>query len=112
MTRTLKTWLMWHDSTGSEVECDVLVEYDTYNGFAGDMTDPPEAACVEIVGVTAVDKSISIPDSAIDEEVLADDCMQDWRDAEIDAAEYAAEHRAEMAREDALLARRDAERKL
>jgi hypothetical protein len=112
MTRTLKTWLMWHDSTGSEVECDVLVEYDTFNGFAGDMTDPPEDARIEIVGVTAVDKSISIPAHAIDEEVLADDCMQDWRDDEIDAAEYRAEHRAEQLRDERYAAARSAERKL
>ncbi|MET0439167.1 MAG: hypothetical protein ABW043_16910 [Devosia sp.] len=95
MSRTLKTTLMWHDSTGSEVECDVVVEYDTYAGYAGDRIDPPEPAHVEICGVSPVDRTVTIPDYAIDHELLADECMEDWHDDQIAGEEYRAEMRAE-----------------
>lgn len=104
-TRTLKTTFMWHDSTGCEIECDALVEYDTYAGFEGDRINPPEAARVEIVGVTLVNSSYSIPAYAIDEDAVADDCMEDWRNAEIDDAERAAEYRDDDARDDRMMER-------
>jgi hypothetical protein len=95
MSRTLKTTLMWHNSVGSEVECAVLVEYDVDPGYAGDRIDPPQEASVEIIGVTPVIPEYDIPENAIDRDVLAEECMQDWSDDLIAAEEYKAEARAE-----------------
>lgn len=99
MTYKFKTSHIWYDGTGSECECAVIVEYDRYIGFAGDLTDPPEPASVEFIGMTPVDPSYDIPESSIDHAVLAEECMEDWADDDARHEEY----RADAARDDAMM---------
>jgi len=97
MSHILKTTLIWHDSRGGEHESDVEVEYDRYPGFAGDMTDPPHDATIEVIGITSRDE---IPPTYIDLADFSDECMQHWAEQDEVDRERAAEDRAERARED------------
>lgn len=99
--RTLKTELIWHDSTGMEISCTAVVTYSVDPGYAGDRTDPPQDASVEIIDVSAVDPEYDIPERAIDLDCLAEECLADWREDLIAAEEY----RAEQRRDDAMMER-------
>lgn len=95
---TLKTMMIWHDSTGSECEAEVYITYVVDPGYAGDRINPPEPASVEIIGVSSVIADYDIPEYAIDHDTLSEACMADWRDEQIAGEEYRAEQRAEMLR--------------
>ena len=66
MTHSFKSNAIWHDSTGMECECEVIVEYDRFTGYDGDRINPPEDARVEVIGITPVNADYDIPASAID----------------------------------------------
>lgn len=95
MTHSFKSNAIWHDSTGMECECEVIVEYDRYAGYDGDRINPPEDSRVEIIGITPVNAEYDVPDSAIDLDAYAEDCEQHWADEIADAAEARAEARRE-----------------
>lgn len=97
----LSTDLLWHDSRGGEIETRVRVVYSYYKGFAGDCTDPPEPASVEIQSITSEPAGVDIPDSFFEDEDLLAECMQDWIASEEDAAEW----RAQCRRDDLLMGR-------
>jgi len=83
-----------------ETDYDVRVIYDRYPGFPGDRIDPPEDASVEIIEITPADKSITVPEHFYEDDALIAECMENWQDECERAAEYKAEARAEMLRED------------
>lgn len=101
MSHTFKSTAIWHDSAGNECECEVIVEYDRYTGFDGDRINPPEEARVEVIGITPVIAEYDIPANAIDLDAYAEDCMADWTDDAIAAAES----RADARRDDAMMER-------
>lgn len=89
MTRTFKTSLIWHDSRGSECEAEVQVTYVGHKGFAGDLTDPPQGATVEITKIVDIaNPSDPIPDRFFEDEDLLQECFEDWESDEIEAAEW------------------------
>lgn len=97
MTRTFKTSLMWHDSRGGECEAQVFVTYVGTKGFAGDRTDPPEPASVEIVKIVdANDPSAGIPERFLEDEDLIAECFEDWKAEEIEAAEWREQSRRDQ----------------
>jgi hypothetical protein len=77
---------------GDEFIVEVPVEYDRYAGFAGDRTDPPEGARVEICDIVTRGGAPVSDRFYTDEELLAE-CMEDWIDDAIAAEEYCAEQR-------------------
>lgn len=95
----LFTNLLWHDSRGGEVETRVRVVYSRHAGFKGDMTDPPEAASVEIVSITSEPGGIDVPAHFMDDEDLLAECLADWAEDDVRAAEW----RAQSRRDDLLM---------
>ncbi len=92
----LKTNILWHDSTGGEHDCcDVLVEYSVTKGYPATRQDPGSGDEVEILSLPAY-----IPDSFYDSQELKDECLQDWHEDQIAAAERAYEARAEYLRDE------------
>ncbi len=90
--RTFSTSLIWHDSRGGECEANVRVSYAFHAGFAGDLTDPPEPASVEITKI--VDASgQAVPDHFLTDDALIAECMEDWADNQAAAEEYCADQR-------------------
>jgi hypothetical protein len=101
MERTFKTTLIWHDGVGSECEAEASVTYVGRKGFAGDRTDPPEPASVEIIKiVSAIYPEDAIPDRLREDDALIDECFEHWADDEAAGEEYRADQRAEMLREE------------
>lgn len=94
-----KTMLSWHDGAGNECEAEVTVHYDRHKAFAGDLTDPPEAASVEITAITGMHSGV--PGLFYEDDSLLEACMQDWAEDIAAAAEY----RADQRRDDAMLER-------
>ncbi len=92
------TSIMWHDSTGGEVEARVRVTYSRFKGFAGDWTDPPEPAAVEIVSIFPLDSTDPVPDHFLTDESLIEECLEDWANEEVEAAEW-----REQSRRDSLM---------
>lgn len=93
MSHKFNTTLFWHDSTGGECEAEVTVHYDRHKGFAGDRTDPPEDASVEITAITGADPDV--PARFYQDENLIAECLEHWAEADASAAEYRAEQRAD-----------------
>lgn len=91
MSHIMKTSLIWHDSTGTERETDIAVEYDRYPGFAGSMVDPPYDATIEIIDISGIK---DIPVQYVDRGLLAEACMDHWTDEDAAERERAAEDRA------------------
>ena len=97
----LFTNLLWHDSRGAEIETRVRVVYSRYKGFAGDRTDPPEDASVEIISITSEPAGVDIPAHFFEDEDLLAECLQDWAEDDVEAAEW----RAQCRRDDLLMGR-------
>lgn len=89
--RTFKTAHMWHNSVGSECECEVEVTYAFYRGCEATLVDPGEPDSVEVISVVPVDSDYEPGDS--DLEAFADECMAEHADMLADAAERRAESR-------------------
>lgn len=97
-TRTMKTTLLWHDSRGGECEAEVKVTYTAHKGYEATLVDPSEPPSVEIQSI--VDSyGDSVPDHFMTDEDLMAECLQDYAEYLIEAAEYRAEMRAEALRE-------------
>lgn len=83
----------------AEVEFAATVIYARHKGFAGDHTDPSEAATVElidiVVNVPGREPFKLGPPTLLDalNDALQADMMDDWAASEIDAAERLAESR-------------------
>jgi hypothetical protein len=96
MTQQFKTTLSWDDGDGREYQVPVTVTYRAYPGYAGSQTEPPEGTSVTITDIQAAPEDDSIiSDAWFDDEGLIAECMADWRDDQIAAAEYRAEARAD-----------------
>ncbi len=92
----LKTNIIWHDGTGGEHDCaDVPVEYSVTKGYPETRQDPGSPDEVEILSLPAY-----IPTRFYGSQELKDECLQDWHEDQIAAAEYAAEARAEYLRDE------------
>lgn len=95
MTHTFTTILCWQDGEEDRDAC-AKATYDRYAGYAGDRTDPPQDASVEIIAIERTD-----PGEPIDfnrwqnDESLIAECFEDWSDDQDAAAEYRAEQRAD-----------------
>lgn len=89
--------------TGYDVP--VEVHYTRYDGCRETLEQPAEQASVEIGEVRAIDAGGKSHDAPWLTDLLSDDedlralCMEDWADA----AEYAADQRADAIREDRML---------
>lgn len=95
--RTFTTMHMWHDSVGSECECEVEVTYTFHRGCEATLVDPGEPDSVEVVSVTPIVSDYE--PGEIDLEAFADECMAEYADMLADAADY----RAEQRRDDLLM---------
>lgn len=84
----LFTTLAWEDANGDEISADVRVIYGRDKGYRGDLTSPPEEASVWIDEILPADKSIAIPERFFEDDDLIAECMEDWADDEIAAAEW------------------------
>lgn len=100
-SRSFKTTLCWSDEHCDDNEVSVVVSYDTYAGYEGDRIDPPEDAHVEITDIVPTLAGATIPDRFMTDDDLLAECMADWADDEIAAAEY----RADQRRDDAMMDR-------
>ena len=101
-SRSFKTTLCWSDEHCDVNEVSVVVSYDTYAGYRGDRIDPPEDSHVEITGIVPGIPGTSIPDRFMTDDDLLAECMEDWTNDEIAAAEYRAEQRRDYAMMDRL----------
>jgi hypothetical protein len=88
------------DDQDGEADYDVRVTYSRYEGYKGGYYQPPEDPSVEILEIIPADKSIIVPSHFYEDDGLIAECMEDWQDDCERAAEYKAEARAEMLRED------------
>jgi hypothetical protein len=77
----LRTRHMWHDSTGGECHAEVYVTYTFHRGYADTWEEPGQPDHVEVDHVEAVYADDRLPDD-IELEAFADECLQDWREAE------------------------------
>lgn len=94
------TTIMWHDSTGGEIEADVRVVYAYQKGSPQTMIDPGEPASVEIVSITPTDSSVTLPEdwrAGDHDESLHDECFADWRSDQEEIAEWLAQSRRDQA---------------
>ena len=90
--RSFTTTHMWHNSIGSECECEVEVTYTFHHGCKATLVDPGEPDSVEVVSVVPVISDYDPGD--IDLEAFADECMAEYADLLADAAKWrAAAHR-------------------
>jgi hypothetical protein len=97
--RTFTTTHMWHNSVGSECECEVKVTYTFHRGCEPTMVDPGEPDSIEVISVVPIASDYDPGD--IDLEAFADECMADHADM----IEDAAERRAESRRDDLMMER-------
>lgn len=88
------------DEMDGQADHDVRVTYSRYEGYRGDYYQPPEDPSVEILEIVPADKSIIVPSYFYEDDGLIAECMENWQDECERAAEYKAEARAEMLRED------------
>jgi len=88
------------DEMDGQADHDVRVTYSRYEGYNGDYYQPPEDPSVEILEIAPADKSIIVPSYFYEDDGLIAECLEDWQDEHERAAEYKAEARAEMLRED------------
>lgn len=95
--RSFTTTHMWHNSVGSECECEVEVTYAFHRGCKATLIDPGEPDSVEVISVVPVDGNCEPGD--IDLEAFADECMAEYADMLADAAEW----RAAQRRDDLLM---------
>jgi len=98
--RTLSTILIWHDSAGNECEAGAKVVYAIHKGSPQTMVDPACPDMVEIISISPTGIDGDIPDHFLEDDELLEECYQDYLYDKILAAEYRAEQRAEMLRED------------
>jgi hypothetical protein len=88
MTHKFQTTAIWTDADGEDHDVEVTVTYTYHKGYAGDRTDPPEHASVEIDTVT--------PDVPADVwDTLVEECFEHYAAMADDAADY----RYEMGRD-------------
>lgn len=90
------TTIMWHDSTGGEVEAEVRVVYQHHKGSPQTMIDPEEPASVEIISIKPVDPSVLLPAdwrAGDHDETLHEECFADWQADQEDIAEWLAQSR-------------------
>lgn len=85
----LKTAIVWTEN-GEEREAYVGVRYTGHKGFPGSYIDPPEPASVEIGDVKVLEGDPLPADWEPSDELLAE-CLQDWHEEAMEAAEYRAE---------------------
>ncbi|MFE8106943.1 hypothetical protein [Sphingomonas melonis] len=97
--RSFTTSHLWHDSTGSECECEVTVTYVFHRGCKPTLVDPGEPDSVEVISVVPLIPEYDLGD--VDLEVFADECMANWSDMLADAAEF----RADMRRDHLMMER-------
>lgn len=98
---TFTTTLAW-EQDGEEQEATVQVTYSHYKSSPQTMIDPAEPASVEIVSITPLDRSVTLPPEWADgdrDEELFEECFADWQGALDDAAEW----RDQCRRDDALM---------
>lgn len=93
---SFSTGIIWHDSVGREIEADVRVTYVGSPGSPQTMTDPGYPAEVEIIDIVPNDKSITVPEAFYEDDGLVDECFEDWRNDEEDAAEWRAQSRRDQ----------------
>jgi hypothetical protein len=91
----LKTTLLFYDGRGGELEEQVCVTYEVTPGYAETREEP---GCEATVEITEIRDSHGDPVRSYSFECkdLQAECLQDWHDDQIAAAEYAAELRADM----------------
>jgi hypothetical protein len=93
------TTLMWHDSTGGEVEARVKVIYSALKGCPPSFYDPGSPDEIEILSITPADGETVIPDHFLTSGELIEECREDWQAEQENAAEW----RAQCRRDDALM---------
>lgn len=99
MKHALSTILCWQEG-GEDREACAKVTYARHSGYRGDSINPPEDATVEIIAIERTDpgEPIDFERWQNDADLLAE-CMDDWSEDLIAAAEY----RAEQRRDDAMM---------
>lgn len=95
MNGTFTTNVMWHDSRGNECETEVRVTYVGRKGYPATLTDPEEAASVEITDIVPTIPGTYLRDGLLEDDGLIEECFDHWR-ATCEAAE---EQRADEWRE-------------
>jgi len=83
----LRTTLVWDEPDASHV-APVTVSYTVSPGYPADMTDPGASDTVEITGIAA---GRPVPDRFLHDPDLLAECLADWRDDQMRAADDAAE---------------------
>lgn len=91
----LKTATAWTDAFGEEREALIGVRYTVHKGFRGDHIDPPEPATVEIDDVKVIEGGPLPDDWEAPDELLAE-CLADWAEEAIEAAEWRAQSRRDQ----------------
>ncbi|ANI79043.1 hypothetical protein [Sphingobium sp. EP60837] len=87
-----KTAIHWLDGE-EEREAYVGVRYTGHKGFRGDHIDPPEPASVEIQEIKVLEGDSPVPDEMYYDDDLLAECLQDWAEEAIEAAEWEAQSR-------------------
>lgn len=102
---TLKTTITWIDAAGEDQGRLVAVTYNVTKGYLPTRIDPGADDEVEIERIDTIEPFGECgfdADLWMEDDGLKYECWEDWRDRLIDDAEYRAEHRAEMLREEKL----------
>lgn len=90
----LKTSIAWIEG-GEEREAYVGVRYSGHKGFPGSYIDPPEPASVEIDDVKVLEGDPLPADWEPSDDLLAE-CLQDWHEEAIEAAEWREQSRRDQ----------------